>query len=364
MSEVRFAKFGETSPVDLIKVLLEDKGFLSDVKKGDFVGIKIHVGERGNITHLRPQIVRTVVDLLKKRRAKPFIFDCNTLYRLGRWNAIDHHQTAYFNGFTFATVGAPFLVGDGIIGRDEITIKTNFNEVKEAYVGRIIEDIDYLFVISHFKFHDLFGYGGAIKNVGMGMASRRGKLYLHSDVKPRVLEEKCKLCGDCVRNCPEKAITLNRCATIDLKKCIGCGMCIVSCKEGAIKFNWDQDRNSAVKAVYYTKAIIDKIPKSSFLNVLMDITPHCDCFPTTMNLTVQNIGFLASKDIVAIDNASHHLVEEAKPLKGVGWKREEIASKNKVKALFDNAADMNDYLKIAEDIGLGTRDYNLIEYKP
>ncbi len=359
MGEVTFVKFEDRSPLELIRELLKKESYLDDVKIGDFVGIKLHVGEEGNITHIRPQIVRVVVDELKKRGAKPFLFDCNTLYRLGRWNAVDHYKTAYLNGFTYATVGAPFLVGDGIIGRDEITIETNFDEVKEVYAGRIIEDMDYLFAISHFTFHDLFGYGGAIKNVGMGMASRRGKLYLHSDVKPIVLEERCKLCGDCVVNCPEKAITLKEAATINMKKCIGCGMCIVTCKEGAIKFNWDLDRNSATKTVYYTKAILDKIPKSSFLNVLMDITPHCDCFPTTMNLVVQNIGFLVSKDIISIDAASYHLVEEAEPLKDANWKKAELATKDKVKALYDYAEDILKYLKTGERIGLGTLNYIL-----
>jgi len=364
MSDVTLVKFGDKSPLELIRELLKKEDYLDDIEEGNFVGIKLHVGEEGNITHIRPQIVRVVVDELKRRGAKPFLFDCNTLYRLGRWNAVDHHKTAYLNGFTYATVGAPFLVGDGIIGRDEITIKTNFDEIKEVYAGMIIEDIDYLLTISHFKFHDLFGYGGAIKNVGMGMASRRGKLYLHSDVKPVVLDEKCELCGDCVLYCPENAITLKKAATINMKKCIGCGMCIISCKQGAIRFNWDLDRNTATKTVYYTKAILDKIPKSSFLNVLMDITPHCDCFPTTMNLAVENIGFLISKDIVSIDNASYHLVEEAPPLKNAPWKSMELASKDKVKALYDYAMDINEYLKIGEEIGLGIVSYNIKEFKP
>lgn len=362
MSDVAFIKFSEESPLDQLKTLFEKENYINDVKKGDFVGIKIHVGEKGNITHIRPQIVRVIVDEFKKRGAKPFLFDCNTLYRVSRWNAIDHHITAILNGFTFATVGAPFIVGDGIIGKDETVIYTDFDEIKEVYVGKIIENIDYLFVISHFKFHDLFGYGGAIKNVGMGIASRRGKLYLHSDVKPKVIQEKCIVCGECVSNCPENAITLKHSAIIDMGKCIGCGMCIVTCKEGAIKFNWDIDRNTATKTVYYTKAIIDKIPKCTYMNVLMDITPHCDCFSTSMNLAVENIGLLVSKDIISIDNASYSLVEKAEPLKNAPWKNIKLASKDKAKALSDYATDAYGYLKVGEEIGLGELSYSLKDF--
>lgn len=362
MSKVELVNFTDRSPLKLLREILRKKNYLNDIGKGDFVGIKLHVGEWGNITHLRPQIVEVIADELKERGARTFIFDCNTLYRVKRWNAVDHHKTALRNGFSFSTVGVPFIIGDGLIGRDEIVINTDFDEVKEVYAGSIIKDMDYMLVLSHFKFHDLFGYGGAIKNVGMGIASRRGKLFLHSDVKPEVIGDRCILCGDCAINCPENAIKIKEKAVIDRGKCIGCGMCVVSCKEGAIKFSWSQNRNTAEKTVYYTKAILDKIENYACINVLMDITPHCDCFPTTKNLTVQNIGFLLSNDIVSIDNASLDLVESMEPLSGVDWKDIEVARKNKVKALFENPADVKSYFKLGEEIGLGSLDYNLEEF--
>lgn len=354
-------RFSEESADKLVQNLLKPQELLSDIEKGDFVGVKIHVGEKGNITHLRPEIVRVVVDLIEERGGKPFLFDCNTLYRIKRWNAVDHHITANRNGFGFGNIGAPFIIGDGLIGKDEVTIETDFEHVPEVHAGKIIEDMDYLFVISHFKFHDLFGYGGAIKNVGMGMASRRGKLYLHSDVKPDVVEEKCILCGDCAVNCPVNAINLKDYAIINAEVCIGCGMCVVSCKEGAIKFNWKFDTEASIKTVYYTKAILDKIPKKTYMNVLMDITPHCDCFSATMNPVVENIGIMASRDIVSIDSASKEFVEQAKPLNGVKWKREDLKDKDKVRALFDGPSNVDECLELAEEIGLGSKDFNIIE---
>ena len=358
-SEVIKIGFGEKSPITLIKKCLEECSYLDDVERGDFVGIKVHVGEMGNITHLRPQIARAVVDVLKSRGAKVFLFDCNTLYRVGRWNAADHMETANLNGFSYATVGVPFIVGDGLLGKDEVALKTGHEEVKVAYVGSIVRDIDYLFVLSHFKFHGLFGYGGAIKNVGMGMASRRGKLFLHSEVKPKVLEEKCKGCGDCMLSCPSGAITVDKTARIDPEVCIGCGMCVIACKEGAIKSEWSSARDTVIKTLYYTKAILNKVGRATYLNVLMDITPHCDCFPTSKHLAVQNIGFLLSKDIVAIDSASYDLVTEAPALPGVNISGEG----DKAKALFEDSADMDEVLNIAEKIGLGSRKYSLKDFE-
>lgn len=359
MSDVIFSPFSDKSPLENIRNLLEKGKYLDGVEEGDFVGIKLHVGEYGNISHLRPQIVRVIVEELKKRGAKPFLFDCNTLYREKRWNTVDHMETAYKNGFTYGTVGAPFLIGDGMLGDNEIEIKIGENKEITAYVGGIIENIDHLFVLSHFKFHELFGYGGAIKNVGMGIASRRGKLFLHSDVNPEVIDEKCVACGDCVIHCPSQSITVKGTAEINRDSCIGCGMCVVTCKEGAIKFGWTNARECVVKTIYYAKAILEKIKKYTFLNVLMDITPHCDCCGTTKNLTVQNIGFLASRDIVSIDKASADLVDRAEPLNGIDWKKEELANRDKAKALFDIDLDMDEFFKIAEVKGLGSRDYNL-----
>jgi uncharacterized Fe-S center protein len=362
MSDVIFAPFSDKSPLEVVRNLLGLEGYLDDVKKGDFVGIKLHVGEYGNISHIRPQIVGIVVEELKKRGAKPFLFDCNTLYREKRWNAIDHYETAYKNGFTYATVGAPFLIGDGIRGKDETELKAKSGEVDVAYIGKIIEDIDYLFVLTHFKFHEVFGYGGAIKNVGMGMASRRGKLFQHSDIKPEVMKDKCTSCGECAIHCPSQAITIEKTAQLNRDTCIGCGMCIVTCKYGAIEFQWTDAREAVKKTLCYTRTILDKIERRAYFSVLMDITPHCDCYGVTMNPVVQNIGFLFSKDIVPIDAASVDLVEKAEPLKDVNWKRKEFASKDKVKALFDINLDMNEFFKMAEDIGLGSRDYNLKRY--
>ncbi len=363
MSDVIFTPISNKPPPEVVKKLIKAEGYLDDVKKGDYVGIKLHVGELGNKAYVKPEIVRIIVDELKKRGAKPFLFDCNSLYKGKRWNAVDHHENAYKNGFTYNAVDAPFIVGDGVRGMDETDIEIKDLRDESAHVGKIIEDIDYLFVLTHFKFHELFGYGGSIKNIGMGMASRRGKLFLHSDIKPDVIDSKCIACGTCVATCPSNAITIGEVAHIDEDTCIGCGMCVVACKYGAIEFQWSETKECVTKTLHYTKAVVDKVGKCAYLNVLTDISPHCDCYGYTKPPVVRDIGFMFSKDIVSIDAASADLVDRAEPLKGVDWERKEFATKDKVKALFDIDLDMDEFFGMAEKIGLGSREYNIKEFR-
>ncbi len=361
MSDVIFAPFSDKLAPLVIKELIKSEDYLGDVKKGDYVGIKLHVGELGNKSHIKPEIVKVIVDELKRRGAKPFLFDCNSLYRGKRWNAVDHHENAYKNGFTYEAVGAPFMVGDGIRGMDETDIRIEDLRYESAHVGKIIEDIDYLFVSSHFKFHELFGYGGAIKNIGMGMASRRGKLFLHSDIRPDVIDSKCIGCGACVVTCPSNAISVEGTAELDKDTCIGCGMCVVTCKEGAIEFQWSKTKECVIKTLHYAKAITDKVERCTYINVLTDITPHCDCYGYTKDFVVKDIGFLYSKNIVSIDAASADLVNRAEPLEGFKFKRKELAKTDKVKAIFDIDLDMDEFFSKAEDIGLGSKVYNIKE---
>jgi uncharacterized protein len=164
--------------------------------------------------------------------------------------------------------------------------------------------------------------------------------------------------------CPSRAITIKgTTAQLNTEACIGCGVCVVTCKFGAIEFEWTNNWESIIKTLHYTKAITDKIGKCVYLNVLTDITPHCDCYGYTKGLVVPDIGFTFSKDIVSIDAASADLIEKAEPLEGVIWKRKELATKNKVKALLDIDIDMNEFFQKAESIGLGSKEYNIKEFK-
>jgi uncharacterized Fe-S center protein len=357
-----FAPVSNKRAPEIIKELIKEEDYLDDVKKGDYVGIKLHVGELGNRAYVKPEIVKVIVAELTKRGAKPFLFDCNSLYRGKRWNGVDHIMNASTNGFTYKEVGAPFIVGDGIRGMDETDVEIKDCGIEVAHLGKIIEDIDYLFVLTHFKFHEVFGYGGAIKNIGMGMASRRGKLFLHSDIRPNVIASKCVACGACMVTCPSRAITIKGTAQLDKDTCIGCGVCVVTCKFGAIEFEWTNNWESIIKTLHYTKAAIDTIGRGVYLNVLTQISPHCDCYGYTKSPVVRDIGYLFSKDIVSIDAASADLVEKAEPLEGVKWKREKFASKDKVKALFDIDLDLNEFFREAESIGLGSREYNLKDF--
>ena len=201
-----------------------------------YVAIKIHFGEPGNLAYLRPNYAKVVADVIKEAGGKPFLTDCNTLYVGGRKNALDHIDTAYTNGFTPFSTGCHVIIADGIKGLDESYVPVPDGEyVKEAKIGRAIMDADILISLTHFKAHEGTGFGGAIKNIGMGCGSRAGKMEMHSSGKPSVNQEKCVGCGMCIRNCAHDAITItDKKASINHTKCVGCGRCIGACPKDAV----------------------------------------------------------------------------------------------------------------------------------
>ncbi len=335
-------------------------------KPKDLVAIKIHFGEAGNTAHIRPQFVRKIVDSLKLIGARPFLTDTNTLYVGSRTEAWSHLHTAFDNGFTRDVTGAPVMIADGLRGSNSVEVElTGAKHIKHAHIASDIYQADGLVVVSHFKGHELSGFGGAIKNVGMGCASRSGKLDQHSNISPKVKQKKCIGCGECVKWCRGKAIKLvkldnSKKAQINPEKCIGCAECILTCRQGAISIQWNESIPVFMeKMVEYAKAVLqNKVNKVMFLNFLTDVSPLCDCTPFSDRAFVPSIGILASRDLVAIDQASADLVNQAPGntlscLKS-GWE----PGADKFMALFPEI-EWKHQLEYANGLGLGSRDYEL-----
>lgn len=332
----------------------------------DLIAIKIHFGEAGNTAHIRPQFVRKIVEAIRSIGARPFLTDTNTLYVGSRTEAWSHLNTAYDNGFTRDVTGAPILIADGLRGSNSIEVPLeNSRHLKLAHVASDIQQADGLVVISHFKGHELSGFGGAIKNVGMGCASRSGKLDQHSNISPVVKQKKCIGCGECVHWCRGAAIELiqhekTKKAKINSEKCIGCAECILTCRRGAISIQWNESIPVFMeKMVEYAKAVLkNKSGKALFLNFLTDVSPLCDCTPFSDRSIVPSIGILASKDMVAIDSASANLVNSA-PGNAMSCLKSALEpGADKFRALFPDI-DWNHQIEYAEQLGLGSRDFEL-----
>lgn len=283
-----------------------------------YVAIKMHFGEPGNLAYLRPNYAKTVADVVKELGGKPFLTDCNTLYVGGRKNALDHIDSAYENGFSPFSTGCHVLIGDGLKGTDDVLVPVEGGTyVKEAKIGRAIMDADVFITLTHFKGHEQAGFGGCLKNIGMGCGSRAGKMEMHSAGKPFVKEKYCIGCGACTRICAhEAAIVTEKKAYIDQNKCVGCGRCIGVCPKDAVKAANDEAFDVLnCKIAEYSKAVVDGRPQFH-ISLVVDVSPFCDCHGENDVAIVPDVGMFASFDPVAIDVACADAVNAQQPAKG------------------------------------------------
>lgn len=350
------------SLLDKVDNLFDRAGFNDIISPKDLVAVKIHFGEKGNTAFVRPQFARRVIDKISTKGAKPFLTDANTLYAGSRANAVDHFKTAVENGYTYSVVNAPVIIADGLSGKDYISVDIGLKHFSKVKIASAAYHADAMLVITHFKGHEASGFGGTIKNVGMGLGSRSGKQQMHSDLLPSISEEKCVGCAKCTQWCPVGSISLDqKKAVIDAEMCIGCGECTVTCPERAIAINWKTDHDVfQEKMVEYTAGVLkNKRGKIGYMSFVMNVTPDCDCCSWSDAPIVSDVGILASKDPVALDQACIDLVNRQRPLDNSRLDRTGNVA-DKFRAVHP-LIDWNAQLRYAEEIGLGSREYNLIK---
>lgn len=332
------------------------------VSEGDMVAIKLNFGEEGNTGFVRPVYLREVVKRVREAGGKPFLTDANTLYRGQRSNAVDHLACAIHNGFSFATVEAPIVIADGLDGRDAVDVPVSGRHFDSVRIGSAAVHADAMVVVSHVKGHDATGFGGALKNIGMGLGCRSAKQRMHADFHPDVDAEKCTACGRCARWCPVGAIEVGPSgyAVVDDSVCYGCGECVAACPYGAIGIQWTTDHTSIQeKIVEHAAGVLSgKDGKIVYLSFVTDVSPECDCWTFTDAPIVPDLGVLASTDIVAIEQAAYDLVVQAP---GVSGSRGEGLASGADKFQAVTGVDGTHAIAYAEEMGLGTRRYELVE---
>lgn len=346
---------------DKIGRLMETAGLYSVVRDRDLVAVKLHFGETGNTAFIRPVFLRKIVSTIKKSGGVPFLTDANTLYAGTRGDSPHHLQTAIQNGFSYSVVEAPVIIADGLRGKSETGVQINGQRFQKVYIGSEIVESDAFISVAHFKGHELSGFGGTLKNVGMGCASRKGKLAQHSGLSPKVKRKKCIACEDCIGHCSQTAISLKeKKAFIDPDLCIGCGECILICFQGAIDVQWNATVPLFIEnMVEYTQGVLkNKVGKSLFLNFITDISPGCDCYGHNDAPLVRNIGVVASMDPVAIDQASVDLINAEAALPNTCLASNTGAGEDKFRGVYPEI-DWGYQLEYAEKIGLGSRKYSL-----
>ncbi len=367
------ARAAKESRSQKIVRLFEAAGFSGMIGQGDITAIKVHFGERGNDTFVNPVFVRTVVDSLKSVGARPFITDTNTLYNGSRHDAVSHLETALEHGFGFATVGAPLIIADGLRGGSFSSVDIAKKHYASVKIADAIVEAHSMMVLSHFKGHELAGFGGAIKNLAMGCSPSQGKCEQHAS-RFFVMPETCIACGLCMGNCPAKAISWapleggaspvnskGKAASIDKTLCVGCGECLTVCKPKAVSIDWATEivPFNERMAEYALGAVIGKKGKVGYINFLMNITPDCDCVPWSDAPLVPDIGILASTDPVALDAACYTLVNGQQGFAHSHLQTNHAPGQDKFKGTWSYTAG-EVQLSYAEHIGLGSTCYQLI----
>lgn len=363
----RTQAFGDGLPTKLQK-LIKKAGIGQIDMDGKFVAIKMHFGELGNISYLRPNYAKAVADVVKELGGKPFLTDCNTMYPGNRKNALEHLACAWENGFSPLSTGCPIIIGDGLKGTDDIDVPVEGGEyIKSAKIGRAVMDADVFISLTHFKGHEMTGFGGAIKNIGMGCGSRAGKTEQHSSGKPHIEEALCRGCKKCQKECANNGLFFNaetRKMHVNQDNCVGCGRCLGACNFDAIVFdNDDATELLNYRMAEYAKAVVDGRP-CFHISLVVDVSPNCDCHGENDAPILPNLGMFASFDPLALDQACVDACLAADPMPG-SQLSDHLADPNfhDHHDHFKNSTPESEWkscLSHAEKIGLGSREYELI----
>ncbi len=338
----------DPSRCEKLKSLIQKQGLFDYIGKNELVAVKSHVGEGKKSGFVRPVFLKMMGDIIKDKKGEPFLTETSTLYMGNRSNAVRHSMHSIGQGFGAENIGYPFIPADGLFGDEEMEVKIPGKIYKSVNLAALIVKANSLIMVSHFTGHLVSGFGAALKNMGMGCASRKGKMIQHSTMKPAIIEKKCTMCNMCVEWCPEAAITMEeKAALIDPKKCIGCGQCLAVCQFGAVKFNWGTGSEDLQKKIVEHAWGVDiaKKGKVVYINFLTRMSKDCDCMDEYVNIA-DDIGILASFDPVAIDAASIDLFE-----KYSGKKLSEVA--------FD--LPYRHQIDYAREIGFGNAEYEIVK---
>ncbi len=330
---------------------------------GKFTAIKIHFGEPGNLAYLRPNYTKTVADMVKSLGGKPFLTDANTLYVGRRKDALEHIEAAYENGFSPFSTGCHILIADGLKGNDEVLVPVEGDYVKEAKIGRAVMDADVFISLSHFKGHESTGFGGALKNIGMGCGSRAGKMEMHNSGKPFVRQELCIGCGKCTTVCAHQAVTVtNRKAMINDDHCVGCGRCISVCPKDAIAVKWDEANDILNRKIAeYAWAVVKDRPQFH-ISLIVDVSPFCDCHSENDAAIIPDVGMFASFDPVALDVACADACNRQAALLGSYLAPLAEQGHDHFHAMFPET-NWQTCVEQGAKLGMGSLEYELIEVK-
>ncbi|MDR1941439.1 MAG: DUF362 domain-containing protein [Endomicrobium sp.] len=321
------------------------------VKARNFLAVKIHFGEEKNTGYIKPEYVKPVIDILKEKTAFPYLTDCSTIYVGKRADAYHHLLVANKHGFNIESCGCPIIIGDGLRGNNEVEIEVNKKHFKSVLIGADIAKADAFIFMNHFKGHEVTGFGGALKNIGMGCGAKAGKFAMHHTSKPHIHASKCIACGSCVKNCAQGALVLDgKKITMDKNKCAGCGQCLVSCSKNVFGLDWNEGPNALQERIVEYAAGVLKDKKASYINFVNHISKFCDCFDMVKNEPLMDdVGIVAGSDPVAVDQASYDLTNKT-------------YGKNFFREIYPDI-DPEVQLEYACNLGLGTRDYEVVNYK-
>ena len=287
------------------KRLYDAAGTFDCVEKGDLVAVKLHVGELGNPHYVQPFFLHDIIRRVKDAGGKPFLTDSNTYYHAQRNNAYDHMLTALVNGFNMA----PFIVADGLRSENYRTVKTK-GVLRKIEVAGVIAEADAMIVVSHDKGHELSGFGGAIKNLGMGCASQAGKLRQHRTVGLEIDESKCIGCGECKVECPmDIPEIIEGKAHNTSPLCMRCPICVEACPMDAIKLVDKENLSKAFASAAYGVLSTFKSAKVSYVSFAKNITQYCDCLPGPGEVVMDDVGIFASGSPVSIDGAFLSMID-------------------------------------------------------
>ena len=365
-SKVFFTNLNTRSGNNLLKKLRKlviSAGIENINFKDKFTAIKIHFGELGNLAYIRPNYAAEIVSFIKEKGGLPFLTDANTLYTGKRANAVDHLHTAEINGFNSIATGCNVIIADGLKGTEYREIPINLKCCKTAKIGSAIADSDIIISMNHFKGHEMTGFGGALKNIGMGSGSRGGKLEMHSSSKPVIEQNNCVSCGMCIKNCAHNALSFNenKKAFINYNLCVGCGQCVALCMFNAAQVDWNEQGTTAnEKIAEYSYAVLKDKP-NFHISFLMNISPNCECWSSNDAAIVNDLGIMASFDPVSLDMACVDMVNAATFNKGSILDDEHFhEGEDKFTHIHANT-NWRSGINHAVEIGLGKSEYELIE---